>query len=175
MALSDFHKSTTIEEIKKEHDVLVRDTKTIIVFEQSPYSKSNVIDAILQKNYRDKSLFPRPISASNPDPTIKIAPIPQPPMLTPVLSLKEIRNTMIRSQYEVRADQKAICNIINEYTAADIAHCAAPNLKYFPVLKDSFPWQRIKKRVPLYYSWDLDDQMPGTSLRILRNGMRIFW
>ena len=98
----------------------MRDTKTIIVFGRPRYQKCNIISAVLQDNYCSK--LP---SAAQKD--------------RPRRSSKDIKGTMIHSQYEIHDPQSGISTVVTEHTAKEIALCAAPNLKYFPVFKDEFP------------------------------------
>ena len=121
----DFPRWETLEEIKQDYNTLVRDTKTIMIFGRPRSLKSNIINAVLQDNHRD----------SDPSPN-------------------EIKKAMIRSQYEIHDPQSGISTVVTEHTAKEIAQCAAPNLKYFPVIKDDFPERRVAtwmKYEKIYY------------------------
>ena len=108
-----FPRSDTLDRIRTEYSLLVRHTKTIIVFGQL---KCHIIDTILENNHRSKC-----------------------PAGSRLVSSNEIKNNMIRSQYELYDRYSGVRTVVTEHTAKEIAQCAAPNLKYFPVFKDEFP------------------------------------
>merc|ERR1719356_1256111 len=89
----EFPKLITTERIKQEYNTLVRDTKTIIVFGRPRYQKCNIISAVLQDNYCSK-LPP----AAQKD--------------RPRRSSKEIKGTMIHSQYEIHDPQSGISTVV---------------------------------------------------------------
>ena len=150
--IPNFPKSNTIEEIKREYDVLLRDTRTIVIFGTPPSLKCSIVERIVEDNH---SVYqaPQPIVALDSNPTITIAPLPQQQPRRSVLSFKEIEKTMVCSQYEVSHHA-----IVTEHTARNISHCAASNLKYFPLLKDEFPGRRMKEWSRWNYDYDMQNE-----------------
>ena len=145
--LPDFPKSTTIEGIKHEYNALLRDTKTIIIFGTPPSLKCSIIDRILERNHSHYQ-SPQTVVALDPNPSVTIAPFQLPQPRRSVLPSNLIKKAMIRSQYELsnfayHHDIGPSGTIVTEHTANDISHYAASNLRYFPVLKDEFPGQRM--------------------------------